>query len=149
MAGRHLRRRFHREVAFLDQPLDELIEQLRELSLSFLVALATQRLEHVRRELPALDERIQDCLTQRLERAITVIAEVPSVVRLLILAAGKSRLQEEVGKLVEQRLEIDRVGHLRAELRVGVESHSASSRSIRVHALEVTVRRVSISTSRR
>jgi hypothetical protein len=44
----------------------------------------------------------------------------------LVLAAGEPGLEEEVGELVEQRLEIDRVGHLGAELRVGMKAHRTS-----------------------
>ena len=50
VAGGHLRRRFDVEVALVDQPLDEVVEQLGELALrSRLVAVAAQRLEHLGR----------------------------------------------------------------------------------------------------
>src|SRR5205823_12332159 len=80
---RHQRRRVHREVPLVDQPLDQLVEQLGELGLPLFVAVAAKRLEHLGGELPALDERIEDRLTERLERAVAVLAEVPAVVGLL------------------------------------------------------------------
>src|SRR5262249_4152038 len=75
----------------------------------------------------ALDEGVENGLSQRFERTVVVVAEVPAIVGLLLpLTAGEAGLQQEVGELVEEGLEIDRVGHLRAELRVGMESHEAS-----------------------
>src|SRR5438874_1257076 len=44
VAGRHLRRVFDVEIAFLNQTLHQLVEQLGELGLSFLVLAAAQRL---------------------------------------------------------------------------------------------------------
>src|SRR5206468_3258360 len=53
VSRRHLRRRVHREVPLVDQPLDQLVEQLGELGLPLFVAVAAKRLEHVGGELPA------------------------------------------------------------------------------------------------
>ena len=63
------------------------------------------------------------CL-ERLERAVGFASEVVPV-RVRNASAGEAGLQQEIGELVEQRLQIDRVRHLRAELRVGVEAHSS------------------------
>ena len=41
-----------------------------------------------------------------------------------IVIAGEAGLEQEVRELVEQRLEVDRVGGLGGELLVGVEAHS-------------------------
>ena len=120
--GRHLRRRVEVEVALVDQPLHEIVEQLGELRLRLLVAVAAQRLEHLGRELAALHQRFEDRLPQRVERAVARLVEAHAVVR-AALAAGEAGLEQEVGELVEQRLEIDRVGHLRRELAVGVKAH--------------------------
>src|SRR5450759_3255296 len=46
----------------------------------------------------------------------------------LPVATGEAGLEQEIGELVEQRLEIDRVGHLRRELAVGMEAHGDSPR---------------------
>ena len=62
VAGRHLRRRLDVEIAFVDEPLHELVEQLGELRLGLLVAVAAQRLEHLGRELSALHQRVEDRL---------------------------------------------------------------------------------------
>src|SRR5205085_5416540 len=83
MTGRHLRRCIHREVALVDQSLNELVEQLCELRLALFIAVAAKRLEHLRRELPALDEGVENSLTERLHRSVALVAEVPAVVRLL------------------------------------------------------------------
>jgi hypothetical protein len=123
MARGHHRRRVELEVALLDQSLHELVEQLRELLLAFLVATATQRLEHLGTELPALHERVQDRALEGVERAIALV-ELHAVVRLPV--AGEARLQKKVSELVEQRLQVDRVGKLRAVLAVGVAAHGAS-----------------------
>ena len=69
------------------------------------------------------------CL-QRVERAVARLVEAHAVVRMLPLAAGKAGLEQEVRELVEQRLEIDRVGHLRRELAVGVEAHGEPPPSV-------------------
>ena len=122
VSGRHLGRVVDVEVALFDQPLDELIEQLRQLCLAFLVVAAAERLEHLGRELPALHQRVENRLLEGVERPVAFVLAVEPVVR-LIVAAGEPRLQEKIGELVEQRLQVDRVGELGAEFRVGVEAH--------------------------
>ena len=62
MTGRHLRRRVDVQVALGGESLHEFVEQLGELRLRFLVAVAAQRLEHLGRELAALDQRVEDRL---------------------------------------------------------------------------------------
>ena len=113
------------EVALVDQPLDELVEQLGELrSISWSCSrrrLAAQRLEHLGGELARLHQRLEDRLLQRVERAVAVVAHV--VVPERRAPAGEAGLEQEVGELVEQRLEIDRVGQLGGELGVGGEAH--------------------------
>ena len=64
MAGGHLRRRLKIEIPFRRELLDQAVEQLAELLLRFLVAVAAQRFEQLGRELPALDQGIENCLTQ-------------------------------------------------------------------------------------
>ena len=67
VAGRHLRRRLKIQIAFSGEFLNQLIEQLTELLLRFLVAITAQRFQKVGRELTALDQRVENCLTQGLE----------------------------------------------------------------------------------
>ena len=89
MAGWHLRRCLEVEIPFLDQPLHEVIEQLGELRLRFLVAVAAQRLEHLGRELAALHQRAKNRLLQRFHRAVAGFVDTHAVVRLPV-ASGKS-----------------------------------------------------------
>ena len=69
VAGGHLRRRVDVEVALLDEPGDELVEQLGELlgALAIVLAVAAERLEHLGGELPALHQRVEDRLAQRVD----------------------------------------------------------------------------------
>ena len=50
------------------------VEQLGEFLLGKLVAVAAEGFEHVGGELAALDERVEDCLLQRVERVVGVVA---------------------------------------------------------------------------
>jgi hypothetical protein len=122
VARRHLWRSVEIEVALLGHPLHQIVEQLGELFFGFLVALAAQRLEQLGRELSALDQRVEDRLLERFERPVRVFIEVSP--RIEVAAAGKARLQQEVGELSQQRLEIHCIGHLRAEARVGMRPHA-------------------------
>jgi hypothetical protein len=122
VGGGHLRRRLGGQVAFGDEPLHQLVEELGELGLALGVVLAAQRLEHLGRELATLQERVEDRLAERVHRAVALVAELPPVIRLL-RPAGEPGLEQEVRELVEQRLEVDRVGEVGAELRVGVGAH--------------------------
>src|SRR5256884_9092287 len=115
---RHLGRLADVQVPLVDQLLDDLVEQLRELALEVGVArrvpggLAAQQLEHLGRELARVHERLEDRLPQRVERAVgLVLAELaPEGVR--VRASGKARLEEEIGELIEQGLEVHRIGQL-------------------------------------
>src|SRR5262249_38053005 len=100
----------------------EIVEELGQLRLALFVVAAAERVEHLRRELPALHERVENGLLERLERTIALIAGIPAVVR-LVVAAGEARLQQKVRKLVEQRLKVDRVGQLGTVLTVRMEAH--------------------------
>ncbi len=106
----------------LDQPFHDAVEQLGEFLLGEFVALAAEGLEHFGSELPALDERVEDCLFERVERVVGIIACLAPE-RMEMRSAGESRLEEEVGQVVEQRLEIDCVSHRGAELGVRVRAH--------------------------
>src|SRR5688500_9864745 len=114
MTGRHLRRSVELEVAFLAHPLDEIVQQLRQLVLGILVAFSAKRLEQLGRELPAFDQRLEDSLFQRLERSVRLFAVIAPGVELR--AARESRLEQKIGELLQQRLKIDRISHLGAEL---------------------------------
>ena len=67
MTRRNLRRRLQVQISLGGKLLDQLVEQLAQLLLRFLVAVATQRFEKIGRELSALDQRVEDRLTQRLQ----------------------------------------------------------------------------------
>ena len=124
LTGGHLGRSVDVQVALVHEALDEVVEHLRELRLRLLVTVAPQRLEHLGGELPALDEGVEDRLLERVERAVLVAPEL-SPVGVVVLAPREPRLEKEVGELVEQRLQVDRVGELGGELRVGVGTHAA------------------------
>src|SRR5690348_4649870 len=49
---------------------------------------------------------------------------------MLPLIAGKAGLEQEVRELVQERLEIDRVGHLRRKLAVGMKAHGEPPPSV-------------------
>jgi hypothetical protein len=114
------------EVALVDEPLHDLVQQLAELLLQLLVALgvagrvAPEHLEHVGGELPRVHERLQDRLPQRLERPLPL---VPLVVPERRRPAGEPRLEQEIAQLVEQRLQVDRVGELGVVFGIGCEAH--------------------------
>jgi hypothetical protein len=110
------------EEPLAHEPLHEVVEQLGELGLGLLVAVAAQRLEHLGGELAAVEEGVEDRLLERVHRPVGVLAGVAPV-GVRVLAAGEPALEQEVGELVEQRLEVDGVGHLGAELRVRMEAH--------------------------
>lgn len=122
LAARHLRRCLDVEIPFRCQTLDEVVEQLGELGLRGFVPVASQRLEHLRRELPTLDQGIEDRLAERVERTVLFTAKVAPI-GIVVVTTGESRLEEKVRQLVEERLQVDRVGGFGAETRVRVESH--------------------------
>ena len=122
----HLRRLGDVEVALVHQPLDDLVEQLAELALDLLVllgvagGLAAEHLEHVGRELARVHQGLEDGLAEGVHRALAVgHVVVPERGR----AAGEPALQQEVAELVEQPLQVDRVGQLGVVLGVGGEAH--------------------------
>src|SRR5262249_50794719 len=86
---------------------------------------AAQRLEHLRRELAALHERVEDRLFEGLERAVVLVGGVPTVIGLVVAVVGEPRLQQKIGELVEQRLKIDGVGELGIVFAVGMKAHSS------------------------
>ena len=110
------------QKALADQTLDELVEQLGELGVGVLVAVAAQRFEHLGGELAALEQGVEDGLLEPVERAVGVVAGLaPERVRLR--AAREPRVEQEAGELLEQRLQVDRVGNLGAVLGIRVEAH--------------------------
>jgi len=122
MTGRHLRRSLKIQVSLCRQLLDQAVEQLTQLLLGFLGAVAAQRFEQLGRELSALDQRVENCLAQSFDGSIGLRIEIVEV-GIHALAAGESRLQQKIRELVKERLEIDSISRFRAELRVGVEAH--------------------------
>src|SRR6266702_4156600 len=121
---RHLGRLADVQVPLVDQLLDDLVEQLGELALEIGVAgrvaggLAAQQLEHLGRQLPRVHERLENRLPQRVERAVgLVLAELPPE-RMRVCASGEARLQQKIGELIEQGLEIQSVGQLGQVARV-------------------------------
>ena len=119
----HLRRRVDVEIALFHELGDDVVEELRELlgALPIILAVAAQRLEHLGGELSAFHEGVEDRLAERIHRAILLLPHVVPV-RTLHFAAGEAGLQEKIRELVEERLEVDGVGHLGAELAVRVKA---------------------------
>src|SRR5207237_6390139 len=84
--------------------------------------ITAQRFQQLGGKLAALDQCIENGLTQSLDGSIGLGIEIVEV-RIEVLSARKSRLQQKIRELVQQRLKIDRISSFRAELRVGVEAH--------------------------
>src|SRR4051812_14011866 len=106
MTGRNLRWILDVEVAFADQPLHEVVEQLGKIRLRLFASFAAQRLEHFRSELAALHQRVENCLSQCVERAVAgLLTDAHPVVRMVL--SREPTLQEKIRELVEQGLEID------------------------------------------
>src|SRR5690606_25419435 len=99
--------------------------QLGQPSLGHFVTFAAERREHVRRELVAVYQRLENGLLQRLNGAIFLVIAELAPERVLRWPAGEARLQEEIRELLQEGLEVDRVGQLGAEPRVGVCAHGA------------------------
>src|SRR5207248_8332783 len=97
---------------------DALVEQLRELALQVGIALGVaarfvaQHLEHFRRELAGLHQRLEDGLAQRVKRAVRLVFTELAPEGVGVRASGEARLKQEIGELVEQGLQVDRVGQL-------------------------------------
>jgi hypothetical protein len=126
VARRHLGRRLQIEVAFGHHPLDNLVQQPGQLgcTLAFVVVASAQGLEHLGGELTAVHQGVQNRLSQRLDRMVSVFPRVTPV-GMVRLTTGESRLEQEIRKLVEQGLQVDGIGHLWTELLVGVETHTS------------------------
>ena len=62
------------------------VEELAEFLLRFLGTVAAERLEQLGRELTALDQRIENCLAKRLDRAIGLGIEIVEI-RIEVLPA--------------------------------------------------------------
>ncbi len=125
MTGWHLRRRLEIQIAFGSKFLNQTVQQLAQFFLRFLGAVAAQRLQQLGGELTALDQRIENRLTQSLDGSIRFRVEIVEV-RIKALSAGKPRLQQKIGELVQQRLEINCISGFRTELRVRVEAHDSN-----------------------
>ncbi len=124
------RRRREREVALLDQPLHQVVQQLGEPLPLPLVALplAPQLFEHLRRELPALDQRAQQRFLQRIQRpAGRVHVQRVRPPRLVLRPAREPALEQEVREPVQQLLDVQRVEQAAAVLGVSGEAHGRPS----------------------
>jgi hypothetical protein len=55
------------DISFCGESLNEVIEEFCELFLGVFISVAAKRFEKLGSELPALDERVEDWLFQRLE----------------------------------------------------------------------------------
>src|SRR5256712_634100 len=124
LAGGHLGRLGHVQVALVDQLLDDLVEQPPQLALEVGVAgrvagrFAAQQLEHFGRQLARVHERLEDRLPQGVERAVGVFLAELAPERMRVRASGEARLKEEIGELIEQGLEVHRIGQLGEEAAV-------------------------------
>ncbi len=123
----HLRRVGEVEVALVDQALHELVEHLGERLPRFLVALplAAQLLQHLGRELAAFDERLDECILERIERAVVPFAG-PAPPGVVVRSAFEAALQQEIGEVLEQVLDVDGVEQRAGVLRVGREPHGST-----------------------
>ena len=79
MCIRNLWRRVDVQITFSGEALHEVVQQLGELRLRFLIAITSQGLEHFGGELAALDQRVEDCFLERLERPVGVTTKVPPI----------------------------------------------------------------------
>src|SRR6266702_1507043 len=118
LARGHLGRLGHVQVALIDQLLDDLVEQLPQLTLEIGVArrvagrFAAQHLEHFGRQLARVHERLEDRLPQSVQRAVGFFLAELAPERVGVRASGEAGLEEEVGELIEQGLEVHRIGQL-------------------------------------
>src|SRR5438034_1196980 len=118
LARGHLGRLGHVQVALIDQLLNDLVEQLAQLTLEIGVArrvagrFAAQHLEHFRRQLARVHERLEDRLPQGVQRAVGFFLAELAPERVGVRASGEAGLEEEVGELIEQGLEVHRIGQL-------------------------------------
>src|SRR4029079_2000999 len=122
MTGGHLRRSVETQVTLFGETLDEVVEKLGELVLGILVTVSAQRLEQLGCELAALNQCVENRLLQRFERPVCILVEISPWVELA--SAREPGLQQKVCELSQQRLQIDGIGHLGAEARVGMRPHA-------------------------
>src|SRR4029077_19036659 len=71
-----------------------------------------QELQHLGRERARIHERLEDGLAQGVERAVGLVLAELAPERVGVRASGEARLEEEIGELIEQGLEVDGVGQL-------------------------------------
>jgi hypothetical protein len=75
---------------------------------SCIAALAAQFVHHLRRELAALQQRLQQRGLQRVQRTVVLIAG-PAPPRVVVGAAVEAALQQEVRESLQQILDVERV----------------------------------------
>src|SRR5262249_4968769 len=90
--------------------------------------LAAQQLQHFWRKLTRIHKRLENRLAQGVHGAVGIVAAELAPERVRVGTAREPRLQQEVGELIEQALEVDRVGQLGEVLRVGRRAHLPQSR---------------------
>src|SRR5437762_430480 len=73
---------------------------------------AAQQLEHLWRQLARVHERLEQRLPHGAERALAPLFAELAPERIRVRASGQARLEKEVGELIEQGLEVDRIGQL-------------------------------------
>src|SRR5690606_41663592 len=94
-----------------------------------LVALpfATELRQHLGRELAALDQRLQQCLLERLERLVLPILTAPAPPGVIVRTTLEPALQQEIGESLQQVLYVEGVQDGAGVLRVGRVPHGASA----------------------
>ena len=85
------------DVSFLDHSLNEVVQQCSDLLLKLLVALtlASQLLDHFRRELTTLDERLEQSVLERVRR-VGVVRAGPTPVWMVVGTTREPTVHQEV-----------------------------------------------------
>src|SRR6185503_7548000 len=86
--------------------------------------LAAQDLQHVLRQLAGRHQRLDDRLFESVHGAVGIIVAELAPVRVGMRPAGEPRLEQVVGELFEQVLEVDRVQELGQVLGVRSRAHA-------------------------
>ncbi|TVP72384.1 MAG: A/G-specific adenine glycosylase [Gemmatimonadales bacterium] len=112
------------DPSLLHQLLHEVVQEGRDLLLELRVALALglELPEHLGGELSGVQEGVQEGLLQRLLRP-GVVGARPSPEGVVVGPPCKAPVQEEIGEVLQEGLQVQAVQEAAPELRVGREAH--------------------------